>query len=75
VQTRGPEGEQDVRDEKGKPVTGGMRVAFVGYRAYVRELLGEAGVIDPELEAIVDELKKQEAGMNKLERFFGRMES
>lgn len=71
MQTRGPEGEQEVRDEKGKRVSGGMSVKFVGHQQYIRELMGEAGLIDPELEEIVDKLKGVEASMRKLERFFG----
>lgn len=60
-----------MRDEKGKLVTSKQTVDFVAYKAYVRELMSEAGLIDPELEEIVDELKRVEANMSKLERFFG----
>lgn len=72
MQVRGPEGEQSVRDEKGNPVRGGMRVDYVGYRQYVRELMSEAGLIDLELEARVDEIKKVDRNIEKLELFFSR---
>lgn len=57
VAVRGPEGEQEVRDEKGKPVEGGHRVKFVGYQEYVRGLMADAGLIDLELEKLVQQLK------------------
>jgi len=75
VETRGPEGEQDVKDEKGKPVKSGMRVAYTGYRAYIRKLMGEAGLIDVELEAIVDQLVDTDRKMNRIERVMGSMNS
>lgn len=50
---------------------GGHSVEFIGYKEYVRELLTQAGLVDPELEAIVDELKRVDDNMRKLERFFG----
>lgn len=71
MQVRGPEGEQEVRDEKGNLVKGGNSVTFRGYRQYVRELLAEAGVIDPEVEAKVDEWRETDRKMARLERFFG----
>lgn len=48
-------------------------VDFIGYKAYVRDLMAQAGLIDLELEAVVERLKKVEAGMAKMERFFGRV--
>lgn len=72
VLTRGPEGEQEVRDKDGKLVRSEQTVDFIGYKAYVRDLMAQAGLIDPELEAVVERLKKVEAGMAKMERFFGR---
>lgn len=61
-----------MRDDKGKIVKSSQSVDYVGFREYVRALMSEAGLIDPELEELVDELKRVERNMSKLERFFGR---
>lgn len=66
VAIRGPEGEQEVRDEKGKLATGGMRVKFTGYQEYVRELMAEAGLIDLELEKMIAEVRKAERAWSVL---------
>lgn len=71
--TRGPEGEQAVRDEKGKPVTGGMRVDYVAFKRYTRELMAAAGLIDLEVELLVDEAKRVDAGFAKIERRLGSL--
>lgn len=52
-----------------------MRVAYTGYRAYIRKLMGEAGLIDVELEEIVDQLVETERKMNRLERTMGALNS
>ena len=52
-----------------------MRVAYTGYRAYIRKLMGEAGLIDVELEAIVDQLVDTDRKMNRIERVMGSMNS
>lgn len=75
MKTRGPEGEQVVRDEKGKLVKSEMSVDYVGFNEYVQQLLAEAGLIDPEVERLVKEWKRVDEGMAKIERFFGRMRS
>jgi len=68
---RGPEGEQEVRNEKGNLVKGGNTVSFLGYQAYLRRLMGAAGLIDPEVEEIVEEQKRLDRKFTKIERFFG----
>ena len=68
---RGPEGQQEVRDERGNLVKGGNSVKFLGYEEYLRKLMGDAGLIDPELEEIVAEQKRLNAKFAKIERFFG----
>jgi len=68
VQVAGPEGEQDVKDEHGKPVKSGMRIKYVGFQRYTRELLDEAGVIDKEVEDLVDEWER----LDRIERKMAR---
>jgi len=68
---RGPEGEQEVRNEKGNLVKGCNTVSFLGYQAYLRRLMGAAGLIDPEVEEIVEEQKRLDRKFTKIERFFG----
>lgn len=60
-----------MRDKHGKLIESENTVDFKGYKQYVRELMAEAGLIDPELEEAVDKLRKAEADWSKLERFFG----
>ena len=67
---RGPEGEQDVRDEKGRRVKGGPKVKFVGYQQYVDALMIDAGLKRAE-PTIEEKVKKADADWAKLERFFG----
>lgn len=73
MHTRGPEGESVTRDERGNVVKSQHTVEFRGYRAYVRELLAEAGVIDPEVEAIVDAQRDLDRKMERLAKRFGTL--
>ena len=61
-----------MRDEKGNRVKGGVRVEYRGYRQYTRSLLSDAGLIDLELEERVEEAKRVERNIMKLELFFSR---
>ena len=54
-------------------MTGGMRVTYKGYRHYVRQLQGEAGLVDVELEDMVDKLRDTDRKMTKLERVMGAL--
>lgn len=44
---------------------------FLGYKEYVRDLMAEAGLIDPEVEALVQKMRKADAGWERLERAYG----
>jgi hypothetical protein len=57
VMTRGPEGRRREWDAKGKRIKGGGKVEYQDFAKYIRELEVEAGVVDPELEAIVKRVK------------------
>lgn len=48
-----------------------MSVRFIGYQAYARELLVQAGLVDPEVEALVDQQVELDRKMARLSRFFG----
>lgn len=48
-----------------------MTVRFIGYQAYARELLAIAGLVDPEVEALVEQQVALDRKMDRLARFFG----
>lgn len=58
VTIRGPEGEQVHFDEKGKRVRSKARVEYKGFQAYMKELQVEAGLLDPRVEIIAEELRR-----------------
>ena len=49
-----------------------MRVTYKGYRRYVRQLQADAGLIDPELEELVERYLDEERKIEKLGRTMGR---
>lgn len=64
-----------MRDKNGKRVENEFTVDYRGFKAYVRELEVEAGLVDPEVEALAERLRKADQGMAKMERIFGRLGS
>lgn len=62
VMIRGPEGEQTHYDKDGKRVkAGSARTDFKGFEKYTRELEIKAGLVDPEVERLAQELKRADA--------------
>lgn len=56
---------------KGKVEKSETTVDYIGWHKEIRRLAAEAGLIDPELEAVVDKLTKAEAQFTKLKGLFG----
>ena len=48
-----------------------MRVSFVGFERYRKHLLIDAGVLDPDVEAIVEKQRELDEKMERLARFLG----
>lgn len=61
VLARGPEGDQVHYDEKGRRQTSKARTEYHGYEKYLHQLRAEAGLIDPQLERLVTDLKRAES--------------
>lgn len=72
---RGPEGEQESRDEKGKRIKGGIRTEYKGYQAYLERLQLVALGASPREVELVEEMKRLDATFDGLAKFFGRMRS
>lgn len=60
VLTRGPEGDQVHYDEKGKRVKSKARVEYNGFEKYLYELRVAAGLVDPEVEKLAEDLQKSD---------------
>lgn len=72
---RGPEGEQESWDEKGKRIKGGMKTSYRGYEAYLERLrLVSMGASPREVE-LVEEMKQLDSTFERLAGFFGRLRS
>lgn len=72
---RGPEGEQESRDEKGKRIKSGIRTEYKGYQEYLERLqLVSLGASPREVE-LAEEMKRLESTFDNLARFFGHMRS
>lgn len=61
VVARGPEGEQVHYDHKGKRVRSKARVEYHGFNAHLKRLRVEAGLDDPRVSLIVEELRRSDA--------------
>jgi hypothetical protein len=62
VLIRGPEGEQKSWDEKGKLIRAGKaRTEYVGYERYLTHLRVEAGDVDPDVEKLAQEIRRNDA--------------
>jgi hypothetical protein len=73
TQIRGPEGEQEHFDEKGKRIKSGARVQYRGYKAYLERLLASSQGVPDEVFELMQEMKDLDEKMARMSRFFGRV--